>query len=162
MPEHLPSRLWRLRPFSLIRTVVLALILTVYLRNLGDAVIHPLALMFGRPATAIVSSKHVIERGHAYGHYVELNYQYSHDYAPRSNVRVNEAAYAALPVGTNTPIHFIVGCESCIALDNDFGSARQQGEFGLLFLAIVAILSVIQIRYWRFRDSKRASTEYES
>lgn len=115
--------------------------------GMADALIHPLALAFGRPATAIVSGKRVSRARRSSGNYVEVNYQYSRDYAPRTEVKVNGAAYAALAVAERIPIHYIPGCSSCVALDDDFGSSRQQALTGLAIAVLVGLVALIQARF---------------
>ena len=113
--------------------ILVALPLMALYLNLSDALIHPIALVIGKPTTALVSSKHVSHGRHISGNYVELNYQYSPDFAPRPDIKVNDAAYAAIVLNTHVPIHYIPGCSSCVALDEDYGSSRGQA---IEFLAI--------------------------
>ncbi|MFI5346532.1 MAG: hypothetical protein ACHQ51_09185 [Elusimicrobiota bacterium] len=99
--------------------------------DLLDPMIRPFALEFGTPTTALVSSKRVSTGRRTSGNYLSLNYQYSPDYAPRPELKVNDAAYAAVAENSRVAIHFIPGCSSCIALDEDYGSARQQAVLAL-------------------------------
>jgi hypothetical protein len=134
-PENdLPSRLWwKILPFS----VMLCASLIGALVEFPDAMIRPFAMTLGQETTALVSSKRTYRGRRVSGNYVELNYRYSDDYAPRSEVRVNDAAYAAISSNTRVAIHFIPGCASCVALDDDKGSARWQ--LSLYFLVMGAL-----------------------
>ena len=137
-------------PWKYLARLVLAaaglMLLPLYL-GLCDALIHPFALGFGRPATAIVSAKRVSQGRRASGNYVELNYQYSTDFAPRSDIRVNDAAYSAIVLYSHVAIHYIPGCSSCIALDEDYGSARNQALESLAIAILLLGFILIQNRF---------------
>jgi hypothetical protein len=124
--------------------------------GLEDAMMHPIALTFGRPASAFISSKWVSHGRRSGGNYVDLNYQYSKDYAPRPAVKINDAAYAAIALESRVPMHYLPGCSSCVALDNDYGSARQQGLAGLMILILVVVVGAIQWQYARIHNRPQA------
>jgi len=136
----------------LIGAVVLVPILALYF-GLEDALMHPVALTLGRPALAIVSSKRVSRARHASGNYIDLNYQYSKDYAPRPEVKVNDAAYAAIALESHVAIHYLPGCSSCVALDEDYGSARQQGLEGLMLFVLIGVVTALQVKYGRAKTA---------
>jgi hypothetical protein len=146
-PDPFAQPASQLKYFGYLVLAAVAIPFLAFYFNLGDALIHPVALAIGKPATAIVSSKRISHTRHSSGNYVELNYQYSRDFAPRPDIRVNDAAYAALAVNASVPIHYIPGCSSCIALDEDYGSARRQGLEGLAIAILVFGLTFIQNRF---------------
>ena len=138
--EISPLRVLKARLLLLAMPLLVGLVIVLILLRFDmlDPMIRPFALAFGTPTTALVSSKRVSTGTKASGNYLELNYQYSPDYAPRPELKVNGEAYAAIQTNTRVAIHFIPGCSSCIALDEDFGSARQQAMLasaGALFVA---------------------------
>lgn len=137
--------------FPLLAVLVLIPFFAFYF-GLEDALMHPIALTFGRPATAIVSSKRVSHGRHSAGKYVDLNYQYSKDYAPRPGVKVDDAAYSAIKLYSHVPIHYLPGCSSCVALDEDYGSARRQGLEGLMLLVLIGVVIALQWTYGRKRS----------
>lgn len=140
-----------LRLVPLLAVLVLVPVLAFYF-GVEDAMVHPIALTFGRPATAFISSKWVSHGRHSAGNYVDLNYQYSKDYAPRPAVKVNDAAYAAIKLESHVPMHYLPGCSSCVTLDNDYGSARQQGLEGLMILVLLLVVGAIQRQYARVKS----------
>ena len=140
-----------IRLVPLLAVLVLIPILAFYF-GVEDAMMHPIALTLGRPATAFISSKRVSHERHAAGNYVDLNYQYSKDYAPRPEVKVNDAAYAAIKLESQVPMHYLPGCSSCVTLDNDYGSARQQGLEGLMILVLLVVVGAIQWQYARIKN----------
>ena len=142
-PDPLEGPSFPLKPLGYILLAVAGIPLLAFNFGLGDALLHPIALCIGKPTTALVSSKYVSRERRTAGKYVELNYQYSPDYAPRPTLKVNGAAYAAIVLQTRVAIHYIPGCSSCIALDEDYGSARQQGLVGLGILILICA--------WTFR-----------
>jgi hypothetical protein len=135
---------------------VVAIPLLAFYFGIEDALMHPIALTFGRPAVAVISSKRVSHARHAAGKYVELNYQYSKDYAPRPEVKVNDAAYAALALESRVSMHSLPGCSSCVALDEDYGSAREQGLRGFLIMSLVGAWTAYQ---WLRARQKREAPE---
>jgi hypothetical protein len=130
------------------------LVLAIARYDLTDVLIRPLALRYGKPATAVVSSKWS-STGRYGGNYLTLNYQYSPDYAPRPELKVNAAAYAAVAKDSHVPIHFIPGCSSCIALDDDYGTARQRGTMGLFFGGLFSLFALFRL-YPIFRRVARS------
>jgi hypothetical protein len=122
-----------------------------YYFGVGDSMIRPLVLTFGKPATATISGKRVSQGRRAPGNFVEINYQYSRGYAPRPELKVNDAAYAALAVDKTVPIHFIPGCSSCVALDADYGTSRQDGIFAL----VIAGLYLVAAFFMHFANAVR-------
>jgi hypothetical protein len=139
--------------FRLIPLLAVLVLLPIFAFYFGveDALMHPIALTFGRPAIAIISSKRVSTGRHTAGKYVDVNYQYSKDYAPRPGVKVNDAAYAAIALNSYVPMHYLPGCSSCVALDNDYGSARQQGLEALMILILIGVMTAVQWRYARIK-----------
>ena len=117
--------------------------------ELGAALIRPLAFAFGNPAAAGISAHRESKGGAGAGKYLEINYQYSPDYAPRLEMKVNDAAYAAytaIAPGSQVAIHYIPGCASCIALDDDYGSSRQRDflrPISAFFVVCLAIYSTL-------------------
>lgn len=146
-PDPLEEPASQLKYLGILGIVALAIPLLAFYFNLGDALMHPIALAIGKPSTALVSSKRVSHSRHSSGNYVELNYQYSPDFAPRPDIKVNDAAYAAIVLNTHVAIHYIPGCSSCIALDEDYGSARHQGLEGLAIAIFVFGGTFLQYRF---------------
>jgi hypothetical protein len=146
-PDPLEEPSSPLKYLAIAGIIAVAIPFMAFYMNLGDALIHPFALALGKPATALVSSKRISHGRHASGNYVELNYQYSPDFAPRPDIKVNDAAYAALAVNSRVGIHYIPGCSSCVALDEDYGSARHQGLEGLVIAIFVFGGTYLQNRF---------------
>jgi hypothetical protein len=146
-PDPLAEPSSPLKYLAIAGIIAIAIPLIAFYLNLGDALIRPFALVLGKPTTALVSSKRISHGRHSSGNYLELNYEYSPDFAPRPDIKVNDAAYAAIVLNTHVPIHYIRGCSSCIALDDDYGSARHQGLEGLAMVLFVFGLTYLQYRF---------------
>ncbi|MFI5362724.1 MAG: hypothetical protein ACHQ49_12195 [Elusimicrobiota bacterium] len=112
--------------------------------DMADPLLHPLALKFGEPATAVVGRKWTSTGRRTAGNYMEFNYQYAGDDAPRIERTVNPATFAALAEGSHVQIHFIPGCPACFTLDYDYDSSLQQGLVEGLVLLGVAVLSLLR------------------
>jgi energy-coupling factor transporter transmembrane protein EcfT len=143
LAEPSPWRwLWRLVPILL--PIVLVPLFAFYF-GFEDALIRPFALGLGKSAIAVISGKRV-SHGRASGNYIQVNYQYAPDYSPRPEVKVNDAAYAAIAKYSNVPIHYIPGCSSCVALDEDFGSAREQAVRAMIIGAVAGLMVFLRSR----------------
>lgn len=130
---------------------VMILLITFTRADLFSALVRPLAMRYGKPATALVTAKwRSNTRGG--GSYVQLNYEYSKDYAPRPDIRVAPEAFAAIVENSRVAIHFLPGCASCVALDEDFGSARRQATNALVMAAILAGAALLSVLFRRRRE----------
>lgn len=162
----LPDPLGEPSPFAPLLRVVLTLLAAAVLIpalafyfGLDDALIHPLAMRFGRPAVGIISSKWISTSRRFPGKFVDLNYQYSKDFAPRPRLEVNDAAYAALAVGGQVAMHYLPGCSSCVTLDNDYGSARVAEVEGVLLIVLFGAVAALQWSFAKFKSRSPASID---
>lgn len=142
---------WTLRIVSIPAVAVMIPVLAIGF-GMGDSLIRPFALAFGKPATAIISSKRVSHGRRTAGNYVEVNYQYAPGFAPRPELQVDDAAYAALVEGKNVPIHYIPGCSSCVALDEDYGTSRRDGIMALVIAGLFVVVAFFQRLAQQIRD----------
>jgi hypothetical protein len=115
-------------------------------------ILRPIALRFGTPVQALVTNKYDWRSGAARGRRVEFNYQYSKDSAPRVLVLMNDEAFDAITANTRVGIHFIPGCPSCIAVDEDYGSAAEQKWAGLLIFVFYGGILAIAAAFGAFKS----------
>lgn len=132
---------WKLLPlaFAAVGVLVYALV------EIPDAVVRPFALKFGTAITATVSSKRISTGRRTAGHYVEVNYEATRDFAPRVEIKVLGDLYDSVKVGDPIAVHFVPACPSfCVALDEDRGSARQQATVFGAFAAVILLYACVR------------------
>ena len=132
---------------ALVRLSLVITLFSIFFYDRGGAVIHPLTLHFGQPATATVTSRHSVSgtKGND-GNFIELEYQYSPGPTQHVQLSVCETAYQRLTESSRVQIHYLSGCSSCVELDNDDNYALGQGIVALFLGGLSLLFSFFIIK----------------